>query len=83
MKVERIQLHAADITPVSDSRDILDRVKQTDDSTKENRRQRQPHKRRSSLEDLVIQESVEEGPSPLNDAPPADGERGRSINITV
>jgi hypothetical protein len=83
MKVEWIQLHAADIGPISDTRDILDWVKQPDDATKDDRRQRNPRHRRSSLEDLVEQESLEEPPMPNNEAPPIDGERGRAINITV
>ena len=82
MKVERIQLHPQGIAPRSDSRDIGDRVPQSDDPTRDNRRHRNPYQRRSSLEDLVIQESVDEKPTPQQDTP-LDRERGTGIDITA
>lgn len=78
MKVERNQLHSQ-IAPIRP--DLGDRVNGSPDATKDERRQKNPH-RRSSLEDLVIQEQVDERPE-AHDAPPPSSEKGGGLNITV
>jgi hypothetical protein len=81
MKVERSQLHPQIVPARPDSTGAGDRVGETTDSTKDERKQRPPQKR-GSLQDLVIQERVEEEPEGPN-SPPPSREKGSGLNITV
>lgn len=81
MKVERTQLHTQIVPPRPDGREVGDRVNGSPDATRDDGRQKN-QQRRSSLEELVIQEQVEEK-SDAHDAPSPSKEKGAGLNITV
>jgi hypothetical protein len=69
------------VPPRPEGTEVGDRVKGSPDSTRDDGRPKN-QKRRSSLEDLVIQEQGDEQPEGQN-TPPPSRDKGSGLNITV